>query len=372
MKTLDRYIIRQFLINFVILLVVFTMLFVLVDLIVDMDEFVKAGRRRADEFGGPLWATLWTVATYYGPVLALLYVFFSGLLVVGAMGFSFASLARSGELTAMVSSGMSMHRVAAPVVVVGCLLNVLTLLDQEFVIPRLAYKLTRSKSQVQYEAIRSFEVRYAVDSKGHLLSAAEFNASPSQPMLTGVTIMERQANGQAQRRITAEQAFWSDSYQRWELIGGYAIRPVQTTAAAGRLDGAERVEFFYTDLSPQVLLAHREGLFPRLLSFAELRRLAANPAVNDGPIRRIMHGRFSLLVLNVLVLAIGLPFFLTRQPVNLLRQGVAAVIVCLGAWGLGMLVPELASAFLNPVASAWLPVVVLLPLSALGLQLIRT
>ena len=57
----------------------------------------------------------------------------------------------------MVSSGISMHRIAAPIVVVGGLLNVLTLLDQEWVIPDLAYRLTRSKSQVRYEAIRSFE-----------------------------------------------------------------------------------------------------------------------------------------------------------------------------------------------------------------------
>ncbi len=374
MKTLDRYIIRYFLINFLILLCVFTMLFVLVDLIVDMDEFVKAGRERAAQFGGPVWATLWTVFDYYGPVLVLLYVFVSGLLVVGAMGFTFAGLGRSRELVAMVSSGISMHRVAAPIVIIGCFLSALTLLSQEFVIPRLAYKLTRSKSQLRATAARSFEVRYAVDSKGHLLSAAQFDASLDDPMLTGVTILERSESGRAVRRITAEQAFWRESYQGWELVGGFAVRPVEADERLGDAVGgdAESVRYFATDLSPKVLLAHRAGLYPRLLSFAELRELASNAAVNDGPLRQIMHSRFSLWVLNVLVLVIGLPFFLKREPGNMLGQGMSAAGVCVGVWGVGVILPEVAMSYMNPVASAWLPVVIFLPISAIGLGAVRT
>ena len=375
MKTLDRYIIRQFLINFVILLVVFTSLFVMVDLIVDMDEFVKVADERSDAFGGLFLALLWTVGDYYGPVLVLLYVFFSGLMVLAAMGFAMGGLARKRELTAMVSSGISMHRLAAPVVVMACLLNVVTLVSQELVIPRMAHKLTRSKSQLRYGSTKTFQIRYAVDSSGHLLSAAQFDAQQEQPMLTGVTILERDGQGRAIRRVTAEQAFWDESRQGWELVGGFAIQSMSQDD--GRLTAIEAREaksekFFASDLSPQVLLTQRARIYPRLLSFAKLRELAANPAMNDGPIRQIMHSRFSLLVLNVLVLVIGLPFFLRREPANMLRQGVLAVSVCLAAWGMGMVLPDLAAVSLNPVAAAWLPVVILLPISAIGLQWVRT
>lgn len=194
-------------------------------------------------------------------------------------------------------------------------------------------------------------------------------------MLMGVTILERDSQGRAIRRVTAEQAFWDESRQGWELVGGFAIQPM--SQGDGRLTAIETREvtaekFFASDLSPQVLLTQRARIYPRLLSFAKLRELAANPAVNDGPIRQIMHSRFSLLVLNVLVLVIGLPFFLRREPTNMLRQGVLAVSVCLVAWGMGMVLPDLVAARLNPVASAWLPVVILLPISAVGLQWVRT
>jgi lipopolysaccharide export system permease protein len=374
MKILDRYVVRLFLINFVILAVAFLFLFLVVDLIVDLDEFLEAGRVRAEEFGGVLWATLWTIWDYYGPVFLLLYVFFSGLLVVGAMGFSFAGLTRSGELVAMLTSGISVFRLAAPVVVVGCGLNALTLPLQEAVIPRFAHKLTRSKSQVRHEAISAFEVLYAVDGRGRLLSAARFDPTLDQPMLSGVTILDRDARGRTVRRVTAEQAFWEEGRGGWELVGGLAIRPSwggeEPAGAGGRQVGV--VGFFATDLSPQVLLAERASIYPRLLSFVELNRLASNPAVESGLIRQIMHSRFSVVILNVLILVMALRFFLQREPTRTLRQGVAGAAAALGAWGAGLMILQAGSTQLNPVAAAWLPVVIFLPISAVMLQTIKS
>ena len=47
MQTLDRYLVRQFLVNFVILLFVLTSLFVLIDVVVNLDEYLDAGWRVA-------------------------------------------------------------------------------------------------------------------------------------------------------------------------------------------------------------------------------------------------------------------------------------------------------------------------------------
>ena len=374
MKTLDRFIIRLYLINFGILLAVFTVLFTVIDLIVDLDEFLEAGRERAAEFGGVLPATLWTIGDYYGPVTVLLYVFFSGLIAVAAMGFTFAGLSRNGELVAMVTSGLSMYRIAAPVVLVGCLLNLLTLPSQELLIPSMAEKLARPKSQVGMETIGGFQIQYARDQNRNLLSAANFETGSDHPMLNGVTILVRNQAGKALRRITADQAFWDEARGGWDLVGGLAISPTDPTpsfdAATGR--EAEPIEFFPTNLSPTVLLADRAKIYPMLLSIAHLRELAANSSIDPAPIQKIMHSRLSTLVLNVLVLVIGLPFFLTREPVNMLRQGIKAAGACLGAWGFGLLSLHVGLPMLNPIASSWLPVVLFLPLAAWLLQLVKT
>ena len=83
-------------------------------------------------------ATLGITVGYYGPTVLLVYVFFNGLIVVGAMGFTLTSLQRTRELTAMIASGVSLYRVAAPLLITGLLLSALTLPVQEFILPPLA------------------------------------------------------------------------------------------------------------------------------------------------------------------------------------------------------------------------------------------
>ena len=370
MKILDRYIARQYVINFAILLTIFLALFLVVDLIMDLDEFLDAGKTHAQTRGGVFWATLWAIVDYYGPTLVFLYVFFSGLVAVGAMGFTFSALSRSGELVAITTCGVSAARTAAPVVVIACALNMLTLPLQEWVIPRYAHKLVRSKSQVKYSTIKAFQVEFALDQRQNLLCAAEFKTDTPEPVLTGVTILERDAGGKAVRRIMAEQAFWDDQRGGWELVGGVGISAaavgddgLEAPAAAHR----EEVGFYRTNLSPMVLLGRRATIYPVLLSFAELREMSAFLAPDDGAIRRIMHGRFSLVVMNVLVLVMGLPFFLVPRPTSLLRQGIIASGVCMSAWGTGLMLMHVGFAGLNPVLAAWLPVVLFLPVSAVML-----
>ncbi len=376
MKILDRYIIRQFLINFVILTTVLMLLFVVVDLIVALDEFLEAGRVRAAWFvvGGDadtqpgfvpvLLGTLWSVGDYYGPLIVLIYVFFSGLLVTAAMGFTFAGLVRSHEMLAVLTSGVSLYRIAVPVLVVGCMLNALTLPSQEYLIPKLAPKLARKQSQVKYDRIQTFDVQFAPDRSGNLLSAAEFD--PEHNLLRDVTILERDHLGPARRRIRAEQAIWVNDADRtgWQLIQG-SVGDVNSLSP-------EPLDFYPTDLSPQVLLARRAAIYPRLLSFAELNELM-HSVPNTSQIQQIIHSRFSLMVVNVLVLVMGLPFFLLRDPqTNLFIQAIKAATVCVGGWAAALLIQQIGVSYLNPVAAAWRPVVLYLPASAILLPTGKT
>jgi lipopolysaccharide export system permease protein len=424
MKTLNLYIIRHFLINFVILLTVLMLLFVMMDLILDMDEFWEGGRRWAQRRAAAQQAqlldraekaihelvtghasaaevaqslaispqqaetllrrcqpgklqisigALWKVFDYYGPLILLLYIFFCGLIVTAAMGFAFTGLHRNGELTAMVAGGVSLYRVATPVVVVGMLLIGMTLPMQEFVIPALAAKLTRGKGDIKHETAPTVAVHYAEMGDGTLLSAADFR----ETQLTGVTILERDERGRTRRRIRADQALWEEAASRWQLIGGRAQRPSRMDAELGSelSPPSESIDYYVTDLSPTVLQTRRAGLYPQLLPMSQLQVLQKNKAVDHTArvdITRILWSRFSMLVLNVLILVMGLPFFLLRAPMNMLSQSVQAAGVCIGAWAGGIMLLQAGDAFLPPIAASWLPVVLILPISAFLLQTIRT
>ncbi len=426
MKTLDLYIVRQFVVNFVILYVVLMTLFVVVDLIVDLDEFLKAGSnwaqrqtvaRQAELMGQPVDTVLElmqneadaaqvaqrlgvpqqqaqelidgatpgflhrsagvfrAIGDYYGPIVILVYAFFSGLIVVAAMGFTLTGLGRHRELTAMVSSGISLYRVAMPILITGIALNVLALPVQEFVIPQLAGKLSRKKSHVKKQQVDYFAFYYTPDGSGSLISAARFDAEHEQ--LTNMRVVVRDENGLQKQKITAAQAVWDQDRQGWELIDGYAISPGRIGESP--VEALERagvdMEFFKTDLSPTLIKTRRNADYVRLLPVTELQKMQNNQAVPPtmrDTVTRTKWGRVSLLIVNVLILVIGLPYFLLRAPGNMLLQSVKAAGLCIGVWAGGMTLPELATAYFNPVAAAWIPVVVYLPLAAYILHKVKT
>jgi lipopolysaccharide export LptBFGC system permease protein LptF len=241
---------------------------------------------------------------------------------------------------------------------------------QEYVIPALADKLARGKSQIGADTINTFDVKLAVDGRGNLFTARQFD--PKTQTMTNLTILERDAQtGLVTRTITAAGAQWNRGQSVWRLTGGVAT--VRVAGGEARARAGQAVAAYGTDLSPKLLLARRATIYPRLLSLTELRDMAANPAADQALLTQIMQGRFSLMVVNILILVMALPFFLLREPANRMVQAVKAAGLVLGAWGLALVVMQVSTGHLgNPYTAAWLPVVIYLPVSAWLLQTIKT
>jgi len=370
MKTLDRYIIKLFVQNYVILGIVLAGLYVLVDLIVDLDEFLKAGREHGERLGGVLAGTAWVMADYYGPVLLLIFTTMSGLLVVAAMGFTIAQLQRTREITAILASGISLYRVAAPVLIAGFAINLLVLPVQELAIPELADKLVRSKSQVGQPTITDKPVHYARDESGSLISAASFSAETGE--MTDVRIIERDMTGRQTRLLRADSASWSEGDGVWVLEGGRAFVTVSSDNIPAEL-GGQPIASYETGLSPDVMITRQAALFVRLQSLKQLQSMRKNPALSPaqrGRITQVMWSRFTTLVMGVLILLMGLPFFLTRVPGNILMNSAKAAGITIGAWSAGLVLVQAGG--LNPVTAALLPIVIFVPISFYLVSTIKT
>ena len=426
MRILNRYIGATFLINFVILFAVLLLLFVLIDFIIDMEAFVDGGSYRATlwrvhsvaaEYGvsrqalgdlvyeraspeavaqtlglpdadagramidstKPAWyavvlATIVTLLDYYWPIGLLIYVFFCGLIITAAAGFAFSGMNRNRELVAMLSSGISLNRVAVPVILLGFVLSAINLPIQEFVLPSLSQKIMRDRDDLSRRQREATSIYYARDGAGHLVSAARFH-EPEGP-IEGLTVLERDENGLTQRRITATQAHWDPDRGGWNLTQGYASEPISFDGPLSALSREPLpVDFFATDLSPTVMMAGNAGFYRQLLPISELMRLQNNLAVPLNTrvgIARTMWSRFSLVVINVLVLLLGLPFFLYRAPRNMLVPSLQAAAVCISAWAGGVMLLQFAWASMPAFAAAVLPVVILLPIAAVLVTSIKS
>ena len=148
-------------------------------------------------------------------------------------------------------------------------------------------------------------------------------------------------------------------------------------ALGSSTDGASvpTVDFVESDLSPTVLMARRADRYPSVLSVGQLRQLINSKSLDARKTRRmsmVLHSRFSMLIVNVLIQVLVLPFFLLREPASLMTQAVKAAGICIGAWGMFLFGSQTGATLLPPVTAAWMPVFLYVPMSVFLIQTVKT
>ena len=129
MRILDRYIIRAFVFNYLLAVVVLVGMAVLLDLIVNLDNFSKSAAATTQAANTTAGSAIWNMLDYYSYQSLVMFQTVSGAIPLLAAGFTMVRMTRHNELTAMLASGVSLLRVAVPVVLVSLAFRG-TLLDQ--------------------------------------------------------------------------------------------------------------------------------------------------------------------------------------------------------------------------------------------------
>ena len=375
MLIIDRYIITRFLVNFVILFALLFIFAISIDVIVQLERFLDAADEAVEQgrYPGRLIGFLAAIIDFHGPRLFQFYAYMLGLLCVGAMGFTLAQMHRNRELVAMLSVGLSLGRVAIVIMLVAAGLNVLQMINQEVMLPKLAPMLIREHRDILSRGMSTFEVMMSRDQDGDLLLADTLE--PETGTLSEVLILERNPLGTAQRRITAPKAIWDDQSQSWQLENGIATIRTQldTEASMGTVvSPVETVTEWKTDLSPNVLIVRQSAQYGQMLSLRQIKKIRQEGGVDSRQLSRYSYSRLAGILVNLLVLLIALPSFLLREPSNLLHRSIVcaglAIPILLGSFlGMTMEVPGLSAGL-----SVFLPVAILIPLAIGRLTMIRT
>ncbi|HOL31278.1 MAG TPA: LptF/LptG family permease, partial [Anaerohalosphaeraceae bacterium] len=163
MKILDRYIARNFLVGYVIALCVMLGMFLTVDLFVHLDEFAEL--RSVDVPADAAWGNVvLAIGRFYAIRCCLWYKDMAGMIMVVAAVFSLARMTRSNELIAVMASGTSLKRILAPILFLSLLLTGLMIVDQEAVIPRFSYELSRKHDELSQQG--TFDIWFIGDNNG--------------------------------------------------------------------------------------------------------------------------------------------------------------------------------------------------------------
>ncbi len=207
MRTLDRYIVRNFLFAALLWFVVLMSLRVVTDLFVNMDEFAKHGRSFGQMLGD--------ISSYYGYQSLAYFTELGGVIVVAAAAFSLARMNHTNELTAMLASGVSLYRVIWPILLCAMILCGLIIIDRELIIPKVAHKLVRDRDEVQ--ATEPFSIWLMDDENSAIWYSPKFR--PADEVMEKPVIVIRDSRG----RKVADIRGWQACPVKFDNRSGWAV-----------------------------------------------------------------------------------------------------------------------------------------------------
>ncbi|RMD63291.1 MAG: LptF/LptG family permease [Planctomycetota bacterium] len=323
MRILDRHIASRTVVNTAVVLTILAVFIVVVDVFLSLEGYLRAARRVAGEDAGGLRLTVFAalaVVDLWGPRLLQLAPQLMGAALVAGVGFTCAQFSRNREFVAVLASGVSLHRLAAPIAATALGAVFLVALAQEFLLPPMAPLLARGHTEALRRSVGAFAAPMLVDGQNRLFYAASFD--PQTQVMRDVRIWERDRTGVVRTRIAAKEARWEGD--RWRLVEGLA----EPAADPGR---EEPVDTVRTDLTPTVVTALRVRGYAEGLSVRQVRRALRAARSEDSHVRRrletILWGRLAVLAGVFLSTIVALPFFLQRMPMNMAAQSIKAAPV---------------------------------------------
>ena len=379
MTILDRYIARQYIFNVLALLFILFSFVLVIDVSLNMDRFLRLAERMGaqgteDEISSVRRAvvTVLLIADLWWPKLLQLYNFLIGMILVGAMGFTFSQMTKHREFVAMMTAGIGLHRVMRPVLVVAFCFTGLQIVNMELVIPKIAPLLVRDHGDAGSRQLGSASVPLTLDGSGRLFRAASFNADTDT--LTGVYILERDEQGKAARVITAKSATYANN--TWVLTDGLAQIRGTETQGIETIAPATPIATIDSSLDPNELRMNRYESYSQALSFRQVSQMLDRESLTDPGKRarytRIKWGRFAVMISSLLALVISMPFFITREPKNAVIQSLKCAPIAIISLIGGILGASASIPGLPPALGVFIPVMLLSVIAVAQISSMKT
>lgn len=396
MRILDRYILKSFLVNYFLALFVLIGMYVLLDVIVKAQDFARGAAptpavatatatdgaiasKPSPASGSSGLTIAGDMFDYYIYQIPVIFQQVSGIIPVLAAGFTMVRMTRHNELTAMLASGVSLYRVAAPIIALSVFFAALNVLNQELLIsqPGMIEKLLRRHDEMNQVAEKNeplILIKCFVDPAGRFTTTLQANDyDPQTRTMTGVFIFDRDSAGMPLRHTKADSARWQLdpvlNREAWVMTNVFDEDDFGPNPHAG----TSEKKTLATSLTPEQLDLILSKKAIDYLSWTQLSRLAQFPAEANKPLlEKMMHMRFTQPLMNLVMLLIGIPFLLTREPNRLVINMLYCTIMSAVIFVTTFVISQLGAAHIPPIWAAWLPILIFAPFAVVMLDTIHT
>lgn len=310
---LDRYILREFLKVLVLVLISVVALFVVVEY-TELARDVRDNDVSASTLLRYFRFQIFTVLNWTLPISVLV-----------ATLVTFGMLAKNNEVTAIKSGGVSLYRVAAPIIAVAVLISLLAYFILDFVLPYANQRVYEIKRRIEGKtAISTNAQKLWYLGKGrYIFNFLAYDTNARQ--LTQVQVFEFDpATFRLTRRVYAERATWNG--QAWAFENGWmrsftddgesTFTPIREPLA---LFYPETPEDFATEVTP-----------PDQMTYAQLRRYIATLRQSGYAAEELavkLYAKTSWPALSIVMALIAMPFAFRIGPRRGALYGVGIALV---------------------------------------------
>jgi lipopolysaccharide export system permease protein len=346
-KLIDRQMIRGYFKSYFVCLASLLSLYVVVDLFTNLDDFTHHNKG--------LWASLLRICVYYGYKIAQIFDRLCEAIVLLAAMFTVAWMQRNNEQVPLLSAGVSTRRIVLPVLLCAFFMLGLTVINQEFIIPRIADKLALDRDDPGGQ--KSVPVRAAYDSNGiHIFGDRAVRRDLTVSFFY-CTILENLSGNLI--HLTALEAHYvpgpGPRQGGWELVG---TRPAEVEPIRGILDQRDSGRYFLHTRDVDFEAVTRNPNWFQMASTAQLYQELQRPeSARLASMAVLFHQRLTRPILGMVLVLLGLSVILRDQNRNvIISSGMCLVLcgiffaVCYACKMLGD------NEYINPTLAAWMPV----------------
>lgn len=320
MTVIDRYIVRTFLGGYGVLMFVGIGLYILSDLLFNFDEFTENASL-------PLGTVLAAIVDYYRYNIPLYFSQLNGPVMAMAGAFSLGLMLKGNELAPLITAGMPLQRLAAPILGAAVGIVAVWIANRELLMPHIAAKIARSHDDLT--GSRTQAVHCARDERNVILTAARFY--PRDGGLAKVLLIEPDESGRPTSLIQADTAEYDSARGVWRLANGFrvAMGDPATDEGLGRGIRREPLSEYPFGLTPAQVLLQQSGQWADLMSVSQMNELLASGNLpNRSAVVHSRDARFMQPILQWILLALAVPAFLCRAPTTVVSAGGRALLMC--------------------------------------------
>ncbi len=347
---LDDYILREFLttlglvlVTFVMLLLVFTFFELIGDIIRNKTPFITVG----DYLVNLTPSMIYTIT----PLSVLLSVLVT-----------FGTLQRNNELTAMKATGISLYRVALPVLVIALIVAGALFAFDETYVPTANRRQEALRSVIKGKPAQTF---FRPDQKWMFGSQQPGTPDrifyyqffdPDHDRFANVTIFEIDpATFTISRRIFAATARWEPQVQQWIFENGWvrtfsgdAVKGYQPFEVSTFPEIPERPQYF-----------KKESLQSQEMSFAQLNRYIrdlSQSGFDTMPLRVQLNVKLAYPLITLVMAVLAIPFALSMGRRGSLTGIAAAIGLAVTYWVTAAIFQAMGNVNMLPaILAAWSP-----------------